>query len=125
MYHLVQFPESTGHENWTPSLIYVVRIPHHIMPLFPDIINRAGVSFHMFWWKVAINQTCFWDDCKTSTKFDSQSKNVLVEWLWLHHVGTTRQIQIGEPPFSIDALSCSTFTHISSPKTCRTLEVHL
>lgn len=78
MHHFIQFPESAGHENWTPSLIYAVRIPHRIMPLFPDIINRAGVSFHVFWWKVTINQTCCWDDCKTSMKFDSQSKNALV-----------------------------------------------
>jgi len=91
VHHFVQFPESTRHENWTPSLIYVARIPHGIMPLFPDIINRAGVSFHVFWWKVTINQTCFWNDCKTSMKLYSQSKNVLVECLWLRHVGAAKQ----------------------------------
>lgn len=122
MHHFVQFPESTRHENWTPSLIYVVRIPHRIMPLFPDIINRAGVSFHVFWWKVTINQTCFWDDCKTSVKLDSQSKNVLVEW-WLHRVGAAKQTQIGEPPLPIGTLS--TLPHISSPRGCRTLKAHL
>ena len=125
MHHFGQFPESARHENWTPSLIYVVRIPYRIMPLFPDIINRAGVSFHVFWWKGTINQTCFWDDCKTSMKLDSQSKNVLVEWLWLHHAGAAKQTQSGEPPLPISALSGSTLTHISSPRGCKTLKVHL
>lgn len=98
VHHFFQFPESSRHEMWTLCLIYVVRIPRCIMPLFPDIINRAGVSFHVCWWKVTINQTCFWDDCKTSAKLDSQSKNVLVEWLWLHHVGAAKQAPLGEPP---------------------------
>lgn len=65
------------------------------MPLFPDIINRAGVSFHVFWWKGTVNQTCFWADCKTSMKFDSQSKNVPVEWLGLHHGGAAKETQMG------------------------------
>lgn len=125
MHRFIQFPERAGHEDWAPSLIYVVRIPRRIMPLFPDIINRAGVSFHVFWWKVTINQACFWAGCKTSTKFDSQSKNVLVEWLGLHHGGAAKETQTGEPPLPIDALSCSKFPHVSSPRGCRTLKMCL
>lgn len=94
MYHFLQFPESNRHVKWTLGLIYTVRIPRCTMPPFPDIINRAGASFHVCWWKGTINQACFWDDCKTSVQLDSQSKNVLVEWLWLHHVGAAKQTPI-------------------------------
>lgn len=108
---------------WTLSLIYVVRISHCIMPLFPDIMNRAGVSFHVCWWKVTINQTCFWDDCKTSVKLDSQSKNVLVEWLWLHHVGAAKQAPLREPPLPTRASLQRVAAHF--PRGWRMLRMHL
>lgn len=124
MCHFIQFPESSGHENWTRSLIYVERIPHRILPLLPDIINRGGVSFHGFWWKVTINQTCFWDDYKTSLKLDSQSKNVLVEW-WLHHVGAARKHKAHLPSTLFPAAHHTHFlperlqdTGSASPGTC-------